>query len=72
MKIQKTKKGTLIPLNQLLKEIVKWNTPLISCAAQIHKQYQKITCENTGLYIQALFYNPEYLRICHLSSPVGA
>lgn len=31
---QKTLKGTLIPLNQQLKEVSKWNTPLISCAIQ--------------------------------------
>jgi hypothetical protein len=32
MKTQKTQKGAL---NQQMKEISKWNTPLIGCAAQV-------------------------------------
>jgi len=31
-------KGTLMPLNQQLKELSKWNTPLISCAIQYNKK----------------------------------
>jgi hypothetical protein len=27
-----------LPLNQQLNEIPKWNSPLISCAAQVHKK----------------------------------
>ena len=33
--LQKTWKETLMSLNQQMKEVSKWNTPLISCAAQL-------------------------------------
>jgi hypothetical protein len=32
MGLKKVKKGTVMPLNQQLKEISEWNTPLICCA----------------------------------------
>jgi hypothetical protein len=32
---QKIWKGTLMPVNQQLKEVCKWNTYLIVCTAQI-------------------------------------
>jgi hypothetical protein len=31
-------KRTQMTLNQQMKEISKWNTPLISCAAQVQEQ----------------------------------
>ena len=34
-KTQKTKKGSLTPPNQLMEKKSEWNTPMISCAAQI-------------------------------------
>jgi hypothetical protein len=32
-RLHETQKRTLITLNQYMKEIYKWNTPLISCTA---------------------------------------
>jgi hypothetical protein len=31
-----------------MKEIYKWNIPLISCTVQVYEQLQKISCENLG------------------------
>jgi hypothetical protein len=36
--LQKIENGTLMTLNQQVKEISKWNTPLISYAAQVQEQ----------------------------------
>jgi len=38
LRLQRKHKRTLMPLNQQAKEISKWNTPLISCAAQAWEQ----------------------------------
>jgi hypothetical protein len=37
-RLKKTKKRTLKPLNQKLKETAKWITPLVCYAAQTYKQ----------------------------------
>jgi hypothetical protein len=37
-RLKKTKKGTLKPLNQKLKETAKWINPLVCYAAQTYKQ----------------------------------
>lgn len=41
-RLQRKWKETWMALNQQPKEISKWNTPVISCAAQIQRQQQKI------------------------------
>jgi hypothetical protein len=35
---------------QQLKELSKWNTPLISCTVQVLEQQQNITHKNSGQY----------------------
>jgi hypothetical protein len=35
LRLQKTQKRTLMTVNQQLKEISYWNTPLFSCSAQV-------------------------------------
>jgi hypothetical protein len=52
-------------LNQQAKEISKWNTILISYAAQVQEQYQNITCKNIGQYRY-------HLKIPNMSSMMGA
>jgi hypothetical protein len=38
MRTPEMQKRTLITPNQEIKEICKWNTPLISCSAQVWEQ----------------------------------
>jgi len=49
MKTAKTKKKTLITLNQQLKEIPKWNT-LAIVQPKNRSSNKKIVCKNSGQY----------------------
>jgi len=52
-------------LNQLIKEISIWNTPLISCTAPYRSSNKKITCKNLGQYRYSLI-----IQIFDNSAPV--
>ena len=50
LRLQRKRNRTVMPLYQQTKEISRWNTALISCAAQAWEQEQKITCSNLCQY----------------------
>jgi len=49
-RLQKTQKRTLLTLNQQMKEISKWNTPLISFQPQYRNHNKRTTCKNLDEY----------------------
>jgi hypothetical protein len=48
--IPSTQKRTMMALNQQMKEISKWNTPLISFQPQYRSHNKRTTCKNLGDY----------------------
>jgi len=59
----------LMTLNQQLKEIPKWNTPLISCTVLVYEQLTKYYLYSFML-VQVPSDNLEYLTIWHPSGLV--